>query len=249
MTIATHQEQILENERRWKQKPLLRLLYGDFHRLIAGHLSRRPGGAIVELGSGIGNIREVIPDCIRTDLFLNPWIDQVENAYALSFGDGTVSDLILFDVFHHLRYPGAALHEFRRVLMPGGRALIFDPCISLLGWLVYGLFHPEPVAYFQPIEWLPPAGWSPSEMDYYAAQGNATRVFAGKGSEDELRDWHLRAVIRSAAISYVASGGYSRRQLYPLSALPLMKRIDSLCDRLPALFATRMLAVLEKPSP
>jgi len=120
MEISSHQDQILENEELWKGKPLLRELYRGFHELIAQNLSRRPGGAIVELGSGIGSIKQVIPECLCTDLFPNPWIDRVENAYALSFADGTVSDLILFDVFHHLRYPGAALQEFRRVLMPGG---------------------------------------------------------------------------------------------------------------------------------
>ena len=53
--------------------------------------------------------------CVRTDLFANPWIDQVENAYRLTFGDGEVSHLILFDVFHHLQHPRTALRECRRV--------------------------------------------------------------------------------------------------------------------------------------
>ena len=71
-------------------------------------------GSVVELGSGIGNIKEVIPKCLCTDLFPNPWLDYVENAYALSFGSASVSNLILFDVFHHLKYPGTALQEFHR---------------------------------------------------------------------------------------------------------------------------------------
>lgn len=246
MGILSHQDQILENEQRWKEKPLLRELYRGFHHLIAQNLSRRPGGAIVELGSGIGSIKQVIPDCICTDLFPNPWIDRTENAYALSFEDETISDLILFDVFHHLRHPGAALQEFRRVLIPGGHVIVFDPCLSLLGWIVYGAFHPEPVGYFRPIEWLPPAGWSPSEMSYYAAQGAATRIFAGRGFNERLHGWDQKALIRLSAISYVASGGYSRRQLYPSSALPVMRVIDSICDRLPLLFATRLLVILEK---
>ena len=68
------------------------MVYQDFYQLIAGHLSKLPDGKIVELGSGLGNIHEVIPDCIRTDLFLYPWIDQIENAYKLSFADESVSD-------------------------------------------------------------------------------------------------------------------------------------------------------------
>jgi SAM-dependent methyltransferase len=248
MKISVHEEQILENAEYWREKPLLRDIYRGFHRLIAAHLSRQPDGLIVELGSGIGNIREVIPECICTDLFPNPWIDRVENAYALSFEDNSVSDLILFDVFHHLQYPGAALQEFRRVLKPGGHVIIFDPWISLLGWLVYGLFHQEPVGWRQPIEWSPAPGWSPAAMTYYAAQGNATRIFRGDAFRQTLQGWKQTALVRRSAISYVASGGYSQRQLYPRAALPLMQLIDRLCDLFPSLFATRALVVLEKSS-
>ena len=67
---------------------MLQRAYRDFHRRIATHLDPSIAGKIVELGSGIGNIRDVIPNCLRTDLFANPWIDQVENAYNLTFGTG-----------------------------------------------------------------------------------------------------------------------------------------------------------------
>ena len=120
MGIDLHQGLIEKNYEYWNQKPILKILYGDFYRRIAAHLSNLPDSKIVELGSGLGNIREFIPNCIRTDLFPNPWIDQIENAYRLSFPAETVSDLILTDVFHHLKYPGTALKEFSRVLRKGG---------------------------------------------------------------------------------------------------------------------------------
>src|SRR5688500_20239736 len=83
--INLHQYLIEQNQEYWDRKPILRTRYGDFYRLIAKHLSKLSAGKIVELGSGLGKIHDVIPECIRTDLFPNPWIDQVENAYKLSF--------------------------------------------------------------------------------------------------------------------------------------------------------------------
>ena len=242
------QQDILLNLERWNKKPLLRKIYRDFHRVIALQLSGLEAPKVVELGSGIGNIKEIIPDCLRTDLFPNPWIDQQENAYALSFADGTVSDLILFDVFHHLRYPGTALREFERVLRPGGRVLIFDPNISLLGLLVFGALHVEPIGWREYIDWYAPKDWSAQNSDYYAAQGNATRIFFGRLDKALLKSWTVVSRQRFAAISYVASGGYSGPQLYPERAYGFMRGVDRFFDQIPPLFATRMLVVLEKKS-
>jgi len=247
MDVTQHQTEILENEKHWQRKPILRTIYRGFHEEIARHLSSLNPPLVVELGAGIGNIKDVIPHALRTDLFPNPWLDQTENAYALSFDDETVTDLILFDVFHHLRYPGTALKEFRRVLRPGGRVLVFDPFISLLGLVVYGLLHKEPIAWRREIEWYAPQGWHPAQTDYYAAQGNATRVFFSRMTPTLFRDWKIVTRKRYAAFSYVASGGYSGPQLYPDSFHPKMRRLDALMDKIPAAFATRILAVLEKP--
>ncbi len=98
-------------------------------------------GLVVELGSGMGHIKEHLPDCITTDLFPNEWLDRVEDAYHLTFDTGAVSHLILFDVWHHLAYPGTALGEFHRVLVDRGKVIIFDPAMGVLGRFVFGNFH------------------------------------------------------------------------------------------------------------
>jgi SAM-dependent methyltransferase len=245
-SVSRHNDEIHKNLTLWNRKPSLRKSYRIFHELIAHNLSAFSTGSVVELGSGIGNIKEVIPSCMRTDLFQNPWLDRVENAYALSFESASVSDLILFDVFHHLRHPGTAFEEFYRVLMPKGRVLIFEPRISLLGRVVFGLFHDEPVALDDPIEWMAPASWIPGQIDYYAAQGNATRIFIRGEFSEKLSHWRLHKTVQLSALSYVATGGYSKPSLYPNAAYPLMRIVDRIADRIPFLFATRLLVVMEK---
>jgi SAM-dependent methyltransferase len=244
MDLNQHNIEIQQNLEFWQRKPKLQDIYAGFYRLIASQLNRSVGGKIVELGSGIGNVKMMIPEALCTDLFPNPWIDQVENAYRLSFSDNSLSNLILFDVFHHLEFPGTALAEFSRVLQPSGRIIIFDPYISLTGMMVYGLFHHEPVAMNKKINWFAPEDFDPWKSNYYAAQGNATRIFFSGKYTNYLQGFDLVARKRIPALSYIASGGYSKPQLFPDTMFTLMEKTESLLKYFPLFFATRTLIVL-----
>jgi hypothetical protein len=245
ISVEQHLIEMRSNLAAWRQRPLLRKVYGHFYELIRQALAPIPG-PIVELGSGIGAAKEFIPACITTDIFRNPWLDQQENAYALTFADSSVSNLILLDVFHHLIYPGTALDEFHRVLCAHGRVIILEPAMSLLGKLIYGLFHHEPIGLLKPISWFAPDGFAPKETGYYAAQANASRVFLGNQFKAELRRWDIPISESLPDIAYAASGGFSKPQLYPSSLLPVIRAFEKILAHWPNLFATRLLVVLEK---
>ena len=248
LPVEQHNFEIQQNLNYWANKPILQTIYKEFYRLISAEVEYTVNGLIVELGSGIGNIKMEIPRAICTDLFNNPWIDQVENAYALSFEDSSISNLILFDVFHHIQYPGTALQEFHRVLKPGGRVIIFDPAISLTGFLVYGLFHHEAVAWFKKIQWIAPDEFRPWSSSYYAAQGNAERVFFTRHYSKKLSDWNILIRKKYSALTYILSGGYSKRQLFPSRFYTRVKGIEKILDHFPKLFSARSLIVLLKPT-
>ena len=244
--ISQHNVEIHENLAHWQRKPLLREVYAGFYREIAARLEGRPEGPVVECGSGIGNLKSVIPDAITTDLFPNPWIDHTENVFALSFADNSVAALILFDVFHHLEYPGTALAEMHRVLKPGGRVVLFEPAAGLLGRIILGLFHHEPLALSDKIEWTAPQGWDPHSNRYYAAQGNAWRLFRSGESADRLSGWHLRETKCFPALTWLLCGGFRGPQLCPRFALPLVRLLERGLALFPTLTASRMLVLLEK---
>jgi SAM-dependent methyltransferase len=246
LPVAQHDVEIQANRIAWHRKAQLRAVYRGFHELIASRLERAVPGLIVELGSGMGSIKEVIPDCVTTDLFANPWLDRQENAYRLSFPDGSVSNLILFDVWHHLRYPATALAEFRRVLAPGGRMIVFDPAISSAGRIVYGLFHHEPVGLSLPITWEAPEGFKPADADYYAAQGNATRVFWRREEPQRLAGWDVVETAPLPSFEYLATGGFSGPQIGGPAVFRLWRRLDRALARWPNLFAARLLVVLKR---
>ena len=186
--LAQHQIEIQRNFDAWQQKPLLQKIYAQFYQRIIALIDPRALGQIVEIGSGIGNLKAHLPQALATDLFPNPWLDLVCDGYELPFRNGSISHLILFDVFHHLRAPNAFLHEARRVLTRSGRVILFEPFISWGSFPVYGLFHHEPVAWNSAIDF---SATLPRPRDYYAAQGNATRLLFRGQNPGWLGGWKI----------------------------------------------------------
>lgn len=242
--ITQHSFEIEQNRKYWQKKPLLQRVYKRFYAAIARRLV---AGTKLELGSGIGQIKEFIPDCITSDLFQNPGVDRVESAYRLSLGDGSLHNIILFDVWHHLEYPGSALAEMWRVLAPGGRVVIFDPAMGIIPRMVYGLFHHEPLGFGRPIHWLPPPSLALEDAPYFAAQARAWRIFYRHEDLDQLNKWNILECSAWSDFAYLGSGGFSKPPMYPDVCLPWIETLDRWLTWISCpIFAGRMLIVLEK---
>lgn len=241
--LSQHQTEIQRNLRSWERKPLLQEVYAGFYRRIVALVKPEVPGVVVEIGSGIGNLKAHLPGAVTTDLFPNPWLDVVCDGYELPFACGSVSHLVLFDVFHHLEAPNVFLQEARRVLGPRGRLILFEPYISMASAPVYGLLHHEPVgmgrAISQARELARPRG-------YYAAQGNATRLFFRQEVPGWPPGWEVVHREAFSAFQYLLSGGYSKPAFYPAGCLRMVQRVDGWLSRWPRVFGGRCLVAMEK---
>ncbi len=88
------------------------------------------GATLVHLGDPEGAVGlELFPDKLR---FARQQLHRAAllagSGYALPFKDGAFDHVILRDVIHHLDTPAAMLREAHRVLEPGGRLDVLEPC-------------------------------------------------------------------------------------------------------------------------
>src|SRR5204863_4389743 len=120
---------------------------------------------------------------------------------------------------------------------------LFEPFISVASFPIYGLLHHEPVAWKSAINF---AGKYSRPRDYYAAQGNATRLFFGREQTGWLAGWKVAHAEAFSAFNYLLSGGYSKPAMYPAALLGTMRRLDAALSCCPRVFGGRCLIELRR---
>jgi SAM-dependent methyltransferase len=183
---------------------------------------------------------------VRTDLFPNPWIERQENAYALSMAEGSVANLILFDVFHHLEYPINAMQEFYRVLKPGGRLLVFDHAMSLTGWLFSSFVHHEKAGFLKPCHLQIADLGTIQNAGYYADHANAYRIFEKNFQHLLSGEWQRISIIKRPALKWILSGGYRGPSLVSKNSRDAILTLEYFLTYFPRIFALRSLFILQK---
>jgi SAM-dependent methyltransferase len=231
-------------ERAWRERPLVRREYAAFYRRIIRRLGNA-AGPTVELGSGIGKFKEFKPDAVTTDVEPTRWAEAVVNAEDLPYADGTIANLVLLDVFHHLPDPARFLGEAARVLRLGGRVVIVDPYCSPLSTPVYRRFHHERTDLSAP----------PFERDTLTGtsaldsnQARATLVYY-RHRDEYLRRWPSLPIVaeeRFAFLVYPLSGGFTRPALLPAFLYRPLSLIERALSPAAQLLAFRCLVALER---
>ncbi len=244
--MLAHQKIDVKNRITYTNKPLIRAINQDYYRDIKKYIYKNNKKKILELGSGGGNIKKIIKECITSDQFKNENIDRIENIYKINFKKNSISNIILIDVFHHLQFPSLALKEIHRVLIKNGRIIMMEPAMGLIPRIIYKIFHYEPNGFNLKINWNNIPKKIPSSNQYFAAQSLPWRAFFLK--ELNLKSKYRIKLMRPFSdFAFLLSGGYSYKAFYPKFLYSFIKLIDKMLTCISIkIFSARMLIVLEK---
>jgi SAM-dependent methyltransferase len=233
---------LAERRKIWDSKPIIRKLYERWYRHIRQAL--KPGRTL-ELGGGSGNLREFLPEVITSDIVFEPWLDAVMDAHAIPFKEESLDNIVLFDVLHHLMAPAVFFRDVERVLRPGGRAILMEPYVSWLSFLVYRFLHAEGMTWDtdpfldQPLERKGP---------FEGNQAIPTLIFQKKRRKflEAFSDLKIVQEETMDVLLYPLSGGFHQRSFCPMTLWRFFEAVEELLRPLNRYLAFRLFLVLEK---
>jgi SAM-dependent methyltransferase len=203
-------------------KPFLRKIYEEWYSAIAAFLPLTEG-TVVELGSGCGFMREVIPGLVTSDCFFCRGLDLVLDGQQLPFKDGSLCAIVMTDVFHHLPKPRKLFSESIRCLHPGGVIVMIEPWVTSWSKFIYKQFHSEP---FEPdsLDWE-----FNSSGPLSSANGANPWIIFERDRETfcrEFRELEIISIRPMMPFCYMVSGGVSLRSLMPGLTYAFWRRME-----------------------
>ena len=216
------QEALLEHGNLIRQKKFLNKIYIEFYHLFKN--TSVPKGPIIELGSGAGFIKEIMPNVITSDVIKGPGIDKVFSATKLPFKNSSVAAFIMIDVLHHIKDSEKALTEMLRTLKPNGKIIMIEPYNSAFGGLIYSTIHPERKNY------KPNSGWKIKGRGRMS-DSNPTLpwiifVRDRKIFEKKFPQYKIIQVTPHTPFKYLISGGLTKVQFLPTSLYSLVNSFE-----------------------
>jgi SAM-dependent methyltransferase len=126
------------------EKASLRSIYSEVYQKYDNCIQRCPSeGIAIEIGSGAGFVKEIVPNIITSDVIPYPNVDRVIDATRLDFPNNSLSCICMFNVLHHIPDTPAVFREIIRCLIPGGRVIMIEPHPGWISSWVYRYLHHE----------------------------------------------------------------------------------------------------------
>ena len=130
---------------RIRNKDILFKFYHEFYSKFADCLKYCPSnGLALEIGSGFGFLKEIIPNVVTSDVIPYKIVDIVMDASNLPFDDSSLKSVFMLNTLHHIPDSTSLFNEIERCLKPDGRMLIIDQYNGWFSKIIYRHLHHEP---------------------------------------------------------------------------------------------------------
>ncbi len=198
--------------------------------------------SILEIGSGTSPLKQFLSNVVTSDVLDLDYLDLVFDCHEIdklgAIKDESLDIITLTNVLHHLKSPIAFLNRAASKLKSGGKVIATEPFFSVLSTVVFKYLHHEPVDF----------RISQPELGHVKGPLASANIALPWLIFFRKRDWLQRlndnfditsfSTRPFSAVSYMATGGISRRLPVPGFLYRLLFRVDlALSRRFPSFCA------------
>jgi len=224
-----------------KNKTFLRRVYIDFYGKFKKALPANLDGEIVEIGSGAGFLKEIIPNVVTSELFPVPGIDMVISGMKLPFEKNSIKAFLLLNVLHHIPNPRSFFNETVRCLKKGGKIIMIEPAATVMGSFIWK-FHNEPFD--------KKSSWDlQNEGRLTGANGAMPWIIFIRDRKIFESEYPVLKIVKISfhtPSQYLLSGGLSYKQLLPSFSYDIVRVIEKILSPLNRFIGMFMTIELEK---
>lgn len=200
----------------------------------------------LEIGSGGGFLKEILPDVITSDVAKAEGIDRMEDVLRLSFPDRSIKAVYANGVLHHLEDCELAIRQIERVLVPGGLFVCNEPSSSPFGYFMNRHFHKEHTD-------RNVRSWSLRAEDGHGRLTGANMALPyivfirdRKTFEEKFPSLKIASVVFHDFLRYTLSGGLSYRPFVPPVLYGLINGLETAFRPFMPVFGNAMLITIKK---
>jgi SAM-dependent methyltransferase len=126
------------------KKQFLKRIYNEWYNHLKINSGNTDSHKILEIGSGAGFIKEIMPNVLTSDIIKLPTCDTVIDCTNIPFEDNYFDSILMVDVLHHISNVDLFFIQAQRTLKPGGLIVMSEPWNCAWSRFIYKNFHHEP---------------------------------------------------------------------------------------------------------
>ncbi|OQA10793.1 MAG: bifunctional 3-demethylubiquinone-9 3-methyltransferase/ 2-octaprenyl-6-hydroxy phenol methylase [Bacteroidetes bacterium ADurb.Bin397] len=220
--IDTPERTILHREIILKKR-FLKKIYCEWYNHLRVYCGYTDSKKILEIGSGAGFIKEIMPYVLTSDIIKLPTCDTVIDCTNIPFEDNYFDSILMVDVLHHISNIDLFFLQAQAKLKPGGLIVMSEPWNCSWSRFIYKNFHHEPFDVN--------ADWNIPEKGPLSGANGALPWIVFERDIDmfhtKFPKLKLKKIEYHTPTRYLLSGGVSYKQFVPDFLFPALSAFDN----------------------
>jgi hypothetical protein len=244
-------ERFAEHKKNLDQKKMLKSCYSDFYIKILKEEKKFGKNTLnnslrLELGSGVGFIKDFDQTIITSDVVSNQFTDKIIDGNQMPYGDNEINSIFGIFCFHHFKDPFNFLKDLEKKLTVGGLCILIEPYYGLLAKFLYKRIHES--EYFNQEEDFNFKMKDKSAME--KANQALSYIYFIKNKEKFKENFPQLEIVHTSIfgnyLRFIFSGGLNFLKILPDFLIGLIKIVENILLPFKKIFGVHYLIVIRK---